>query len=190
MHVTYVRGSALLWPFSGGFAIRYILPVLWTTSYLHIMATNRRHGIIFCYPQFSATRQRKSYLSRQRNHPPPEKALFGGHIWARPDSPAVDILNAVRWLPVFCRNLSMFIISLRQSNNTTLYNTFMWFSKERDYLVFWEHVHVLLLTALVPRFLNITPVSVLHVRLLTDWLFCVWGLCVRVRVCILRVTVT
>jgi len=60
------------------------------------MATNRQHGIIFCYPQFSATRQRKSYLSRQRNPPPPEEALFGGHIWARPDSPAVDILNAVR----------------------------------------------------------------------------------------------
>ena len=47
---------------------------------------------------------------------------------------------------------------------------------------YWERIHVLLLTALVSRsvrFMIIIPVPVLHVRLLTDWLFfeCVFVCC-------------
>ena len=45
---------------------------------------------------------------------------------------------------------------------------------------YWEHIHVLLLTALASwsvRFLSIIPVSVLHLRLLIDWLFFFSFLC-------------
>jgi len=53
---------------------------------------------------------------------------------------------------------------------------------------YWEHIHLILLTVLVfwsVRFLSIIPVSVLHVRLLINWLlFCIVIWCFLLCVCV------
>ena len=77
--------------------------------------------------------------------------------------------------------------SLRQSTNGTLYSTSMCFGKERE---IYSCVTRTSLVSWDVRFLNIILVSVLHVTLLSDWLFflCLI-LCTFVGFCVFVCTV-
>ena len=66
---------SVAWSFSCGVAIRYVLPVLWMTSFLHIIAWNRRRKKSVYLKWFNRGQHVSTDLTARR-------MLQQGHLWA------------------------------------------------------------------------------------------------------------